>query len=491
MKKYILLVMLLATCHYPLVKAQTKEAIVKEWKNAPQQNCFVAQYNAPLGSIIEIKRYEMIVFAEVTQQCSNPKDSILYLSPCILSRFTQNVDNLALLSLKVNIKIQDQPQQGILVVNPALNAPIVSQSSNDNLGFQGLQSGGNTNLGFQGLQVQQGLQVENNNLDGNVNYTNPLPVTNYTINTIAVPFTERGLADVISILSNKPFVASHRTVPIGTLLNIRNVTNGNVCAVEVVTNVAPTQAGAVIGVSQAVFTRLGAAPGELLEVELKYFSPSTKSKTNSERIQVASFESKYLSTERVALHPSLPAGTVIRLGKMGSFTIMGKSKQANVLQIPINIYEKSPMKGEQFIHFGEASDDTLLINFTSNTNIIEEATASMYEQKSTEKMAVWHKTIPVGTTVCVERTFYQDENRIVKSRHLVKVVGTLSASAKEDMQLSSDAWQSLQKESFTVFKQNNGNNLGFQGLQTNNTEIMYQAPADAKVISVSIHYFAP
>ncbi len=145
---------------------------------------------------------------------------------------------------------------------------------NNNNNLQGNNNAGNnynSSLGTNGSSSQTNF--------GNSGYTSNTDqyMQNYGSNTagstnIGTDMTEKGFADVTPIPSSKTFAVLHRTAPVGTLINIKNPINGNICAAEVVAKINPNtaKAGVIVEVSQAVFTRLGAMPGQLLRVELSY-----------------------------------------------------------------------------------------------------------------------------------------------------------------------------------------------------------------------------
>ncbi len=461
-----------------LAQAQEIPVLATPWQDAPPRNCFTAQYNAPIGSILEIKYQLQTVFVEVIKQNNSPQDQTLSLNPCVWSMWSKiSQEAASSKSVNVSVKIHDKPKQGLTVNNPALtdfstddtdlgfteNTDYTTRSFDENP-FANLSSTSN-----QGFQANQTPQV-----------TNGLQA-----------ITEQGFADASNISSNNPFTALHRTAPIGTLINIKHLINDNACVAEVVANINPitAKAGVIIEVSPTVFARLGAETEQLIEVELSYlgFPPAT----NTEKVRLTSFESAYLSTERVALHPSLPLGTIVRLEGEGTFTVMGKSTQANTLQIPSAIYKNLQNKSTTTVWNLAYSKDLeadkrLVNNFKQNSNISEEALGTAYQGKSIEKMAVWHKTIPVGTTLLVERVLYKDEDKTEVSQHLLKVVGKLDASQKATMQISSDAWQLLQKPNST----NHFISVSGFGSLDSNSSTTYTAPANPEKISVFIYYFA-
>ncbi len=132
-------------------------------------------------------------------------------------------------------------------------------NNNSNTGFGTNNSSSQNNFGSSGYSSNTDQFMNNNSSNtGSVN------------NGMNIP--EKGFADVTPIPSSKPYAVLHRTAPVGTLINIRNPINGNVCVAEVVAKINPTtaKAGVIIEVSQAVYTRLGAIPGQLLQVELNY-----------------------------------------------------------------------------------------------------------------------------------------------------------------------------------------------------------------------------
>ncbi len=106
----------------------------------------------------------------------------------------------------------------------------------------------------------------NNGQNNNSNASTTPSATN------GVNVTEKGYADATSIPNARPFVALHRTAPVGTMMIVKNPITGANTVVEVVANMNPNtaKAGVVIEVTNAVFSRLGAVPGQLLQIELSY-----------------------------------------------------------------------------------------------------------------------------------------------------------------------------------------------------------------------------
>ncbi|MCU0447828.1 MAG: LysM peptidoglycan-binding domain-containing protein [Microscillaceae bacterium] len=108
----------------------------------------------------------------------------------------------------------------------------------------------------------------NDNNTNNTN-TNTRPSNNNGGNAV----TETGNAALLTdIPSPRPFVALHRTAPVGTLILVTNAANRKTLVVEVVAPINSAQVGnnVVLQVTQAVMNRLGADSNNTIPVEISY-----------------------------------------------------------------------------------------------------------------------------------------------------------------------------------------------------------------------------
>jgi LysM repeat protein len=109
--------------------------------------------------------------------------------------------------------------------------------------------------------------------NNNNNWNNPNPniVPNTVMNGREV--AETGFAQLVeNINAPQPYVALHRTVPPGTMVLVKNITNGKSVVVYIAAPLNPNEVSSnvVIEMTPASFERLGAGTNKTLQVELIY-----------------------------------------------------------------------------------------------------------------------------------------------------------------------------------------------------------------------------
>jgi hypothetical protein len=129
-------------------------------------------------------------------------------------------------------------------------------------------------------------------------------------------------------------------------------------------------------------------------------------------------------------------------------TVMGKPKNnSKALQVSDTHYNTLEIIKNQSNWSIEYNDFQSKNNFEIYANVFEEVSA-VRRSNTSEKMAIWHKTIPVGTSVLIKNLVSIDRYGHKQfSTRLVKIVGKLEESEEEDIQLSPDVWQAITSSS--------------------------------------------
>jgi rare lipoprotein A (peptidoglycan hydrolase) len=425
MHKSIYLLFIILFCLVKESNAQTNITAHK-WQNSSSNSCYTAKFDAPLNTILEVNYHSKVVFIEVVERISD--STMLELSECAWEKL-----DLSLYATTVNLEIKIQDSKNAITVNLP-NRTDFSQSDN-------LIINQNT---FDTLPIIYPTTTENPFEELNDN-----PQTIPSTNNINI--TENGYAKLGNIIDARPFIALHKTAPIGTMMIVKNPVTGANTVVEVVGQIQDIypSAGVIIELTPAAFSRLGSDPANLLEVELRYTSSPKdliNKRSHTEKIKVEAFQSSNIINEAIALHSSIPSGTMIYLKQPNqkeiALTIMGKPKNnSKALQISDTLYKTLEMAKNQSNWSIEYNDFQSKSNFEIYANVFEDVSAIKHSN-TTEKMAIWHKTIPIGTSVLIKNIVSTDMygNKLFSTR-LVKVVGKLEESTEEDIQLSPDLWQ--------------------------------------------------
>ncbi|MDX2305046.1 MAG: LysM peptidoglycan-binding domain-containing protein [Microscillaceae bacterium] len=124
-----------------------------------------------------------------------------------------------------------------------------------------------------GSQTDPGYNNNSNVFRGsNNNATDYQSVTGGNTYNNSKPVTESGFGEVIrNIQDPKPFVALHRSAPVGTLITVKNQANGRTVVVTVLGPLNNADAGTIIQMTEASYIRLGAIQSKF-PVELYYTS---------------------------------------------------------------------------------------------------------------------------------------------------------------------------------------------------------------------------
>ncbi len=392
-----------------------------------QAPCYEAAYNAPLHSILKVQNANAHIFVEVVAQPPADMSEMLGISNCAWGKLSGDYYST---KMTVQVSIQGQEGESIAASRSAdVNNPYTLQT---------------TALDYNPVFGEDAFRELNEGFDA-INQ-----------NTALLNNTEVSYVKTMTINSSKPYVAYHKTLPTGTLVSIKNLSNGQLVSVEVIGQIDEIypEAGISMYVPEGISSRIGGYGvfGELIKVELSYTltdAPSLRKREHSKQINVESFQSKVIQKQALALHPSIAVGTNIYLQIPGKaetmLTVMGKpSGGSQYLQISEELYQDLALSKSQ--RYTIAYDEVRLFsNFEAFTNIFEDAVA-VKEPNNAVKMGLWHKTLPIGTYVMLTRNILINDYGNTQSTGLfLEVVGKLPQAAEEDIRLSPDVWANLQK----------------------------------------------
>ena len=256
-----------------------------------------------------------------------------------------------------------------------------------------------------------------------------------TFNSIGKPRTvrENGFAELIRNIKNpKPFVALHKSEPVGTLITIKNKASGRAVVVTVVGPLDNPQTGTIIQITDATYRRLGSNNAKF-PVEMSYISRGGKvqSSTNTNQGTTVSYSSAiktkaaYLPDDMladkwwVAFHKTAPIGSYIQVrnpqnSQSATLLVAGKlqgkvSDKQMVMQIgqagmqALNDGETTetlPVTVEQIKGIKEGNMERVINDIA---NVYEEGMGKSFKAKSNQKFTCLHKSAPIGTLILVEK----------------------------------------------------------------------------------------
>ncbi|MDX2305048.1 MAG: LysM peptidoglycan-binding domain-containing protein [Microscillaceae bacterium] len=453
-----------------------KEGLAKLWESSEYAHQYAALHqDAPVGTLIEVKnlKNDRIVIVEVVgkPEDSNKSNTLIYISQKAYTRL-ESANPL----FTVNIKYKPETPQNSFVVDPILWKQESQAQKNpfENPFQPNLMPNQNISTPNQFVfhvvnPSQRNIYdiarlyhiydahkiAEWNNLSNNyvltpgqrlVIYFNMNPSvlvnTNYQLAQVD-QVNERGFAEVTQDIDDpKPFVALHASAPVGTLITLRNPSNGKSVVVTVLGSMKNAQTGTIIQITEASYIRLGATQSKF-PVSINYLANSSLVQNNSNPNNSPNGSVKYdtpLSTRVaylpsdiltdkwwVAFHKNAPVGSYIQVknpqnNQSVTFLVAGPL-QGNTTdnQVMMQIGQA----GMHALNQGGVVDQLAvtmeLVKGVSEgdmeriirdiANVFEEGVGVSYKSQNTKKYTCLHKTAPIGTLILVEKPTLQAVNR--------------------------------------------------------------------------------